>query len=175
MDSENSDTVNPPAPSDTENLREPRRKFLLTAWIIAQGILAAFLIVPGLRYFIQPLYERVQTSRIQLGDFRALPEGQPTRVEYNVLQRAGYEVEELQEFVYALRNGQQVKVYSPTCTHMGCNVAWDSNAAEFQCPCHGGRYNIQGEVVGGPPPRPLTELASSLQDGTIWITLGDEA
>ncbi len=175
MASEKSEQLNAQSGMGADNPRGPRRNFLLTLWIIAQGILAAFLVVPGLRYFIQPIYEKVQTSRVQLGDFRALPEGEPTRVDYNILQRAGYQVEELQEFVYVLRNGEQVTVYSPTCTHMGCNVAWDAEADEFQCPCHGGRYNIRGEVIGGPPPRPLTELASSLQDGTIWITLGEES
>ncbi|HKJ69727.1 MAG TPA: ubiquinol-cytochrome c reductase iron-sulfur subunit [bacterium] len=151
---------------------EGRRKILLYLWMGAQGILAALILIPGLRYLLQPLYEKVQTQRVQLGDFRAVPENVPTRVEYSLVQRAGYQVREEHEFVYVLRSGKQMTVFSPICTHMGCNVAWNRNAEEFQCPCHGGRYNKQGEVIAGPPPDPLQQFPSELQNGTVWITLG---
>ena len=47
------------------------------------------------------------------------------------------------------------------CTHQGCPVAprvVDGEAEGFDCPCHGGRFDAAGNVVGGPPKRPLSQL-----------------
>jgi len=44
---------------------------------------------------------------------------------------------------------------SAVCTHLGCVVAWQEQAQEFLCPCHGGRFSAEGKVLGGPPPSPL--------------------
>ena len=41
------------------------------------------------------------------------------------------------------------------CTHLGCVVPWVPSANQFQCPCHGSRYNFQGRVVRGPAPLSL--------------------
>jgi cytochrome b6-f complex iron-sulfur subunit len=39
---------------------------------------------------------------------------------------------------------------NPTCTHLGCTVAWKAGQNQFVCPCHGSRYDNQGRVVHGP-------------------------
>lgn len=41
------------------------------------------------------------------------------------------------------------------CTHLGCLVPWDEAQGRFACPCHAGQYSRVGEVLAGPPPRPL--------------------
>jgi Rieske Fe-S protein len=48
-------------------------------------------------------------------------------------------------------------VMSPVCTHLGCIVHWNGNAATWDCPCHGGRYLPNGDVLSGPPTRGLSE------------------
>jgi nitrite reductase/ring-hydroxylating ferredoxin subunit len=50
---------------------------------------------------------------------------------------------------------------SAVCTHLGCVVAWQDQAGEFLCPCHGGRFSADGQVLGGPPPKPLETLLVS--------------
>lgn len=61
---------------------------------------------------------------------------------------------------------QQIHALSATCTHLGCQVAWNAEAKQFKCPCHGGKYDVQGRVVGGPPPRPLATLPARITGGT---------
>lgn len=59
------------------------------------------------------------------------------------------------------------------CTHLGCVVPWVASADQFQCPCHGSRYNYFGKVVRGPAPLPLP-LTKVAQDGDkIVITQWD--
>ncbi|PLY10064.1 MAG: cytochrome B6 [Desulfuromonas sp.] len=57
---------------------------------------------------------------------------------------------------------------SAVCTHLGCIVKWQADKGEFVCPCHGGRFSPQGEVLGGPPPSPLEALPVTL-DGDLLV------
>ncbi len=62
----------------------------------------------------------------------------------------------------------QFVALSAVCTHLGCIVKWQPEKNEFLCPCHGGRFSPQGEVLGGPPPKPLEALPIKL-DGDLLI------
>jgi cytochrome b6-f complex iron-sulfur subunit len=44
---------------------------------------------------------------------------------------------------------------SRKCTHLGCTAPWSSKEMKFVCPCHASVYDIRGEVVSAPAPRPL--------------------
>lgn len=44
----------------------------------------------------------------------------------------------------------QVHAISPTCNHMGCSVSWNSAEKSWDCPCHGSRFNADGEMITGP-------------------------
>ena len=39
---------------------------------------------------------------------------------------------------------------NPTCNHMGCSIAWNNAEQSWDCPCHGSRYNVDGEMITGP-------------------------
>lgn len=65
-------------------------------------------------------------------------------------------------------NGDKIAAYrdetgelhtvSATCTHLGCIVNWNSAEKSWDCPCHGGRFSCDGEVLHGPPTTPLKPL-----------------
>jgi menaquinol-cytochrome c reductase iron-sulfur subunit len=61
---------------------------------------------------------------------------------------------------------------SSRCMHLGCPVRWVDAAQRFICPCHGGVYNIRGQVAGGPPVRPLDRFYTRLNSGTGLVELG---
>lgn len=47
---------------------------------------------------------------------------------------------------------------SPVCTHLKCDVAWNSAERSWDCPCHGSRFAVDGRVLNGPAREPLQEL-----------------
>lgn len=55
------------------------------------------------------------------------------------------------------------------CTHLGCTFPWNPNENQFQCPCHGSRYDADGTVVRGPAPLPLKLVRVTLEGEYIRI------
>ncbi|MCW8858666.1 MAG: ubiquinol-cytochrome c reductase iron-sulfur subunit [Deltaproteobacteria bacterium] len=58
---------------------------------------------------------------------------------------------------------------SAVCTHLGCIVKWVDDSQEFLCPCHAGRFSTAGQVLGGPPPKPLTTYSVTIDGNDILI------
>jgi Rieske Fe-S protein len=61
---------------------------------------------------------------------------------------------------------------SSRCMHLGCPVRWVDAAQRFICPCHGGVYNIRGQVSGGPPVRPLDRFYTRLDQSSGLVQIG---
>jgi rieske iron-sulfur protein len=71
---------------------------------------------------------------------------------------------------------QGVVAYSAICTHLSCTVSWEKapqvEASIILCHCHNGLYDpLRGaKVIGGPPPRPLPQIAVKVdKDGILRI------
>ncbi len=58
---------------------------------------------------------------------------------------------------------------STRCMHLGCPVRYVGASLRFICPCHGGVYGFNGEVVGGPPVRPLDRFYTRVRDGNVEV------
>jgi len=59
--------------------------------------------------------------------------------------------------------------FSRTCTHLGCLVEYSKSKLKFICPCHAGVFDLEGNVVSGPPPKPLTAIPLKIEGETIII------
>ncbi len=58
--------------------------------------------------------------------------------------------------------------YSQKCTHLSCPVYYSQNTRRLECPCHEGSFSLEtGEVIKGPPPRPLPRIVLEKQDGLL--------
>jgi cytochrome b6-f complex iron-sulfur subunit len=60
-------------------------------------------------------------------------------------------------------NDGQFKAYTAVCTHLDCTVQYKSDTSQIWCACHNGLYDLSGQVVSGPPPRPLEVFAVNLR------------
>ncbi len=68
------------------------------------------------------------------------------------------------------RRNNELLAFSAVCTHFGCTVAYEPADEVFVCPCHGGEYDIEGNVIEGPPPKPLTKLKVQIESGKILLS-----
>lgn len=67
------------------------------------------------------------------------------------------------------RVGDSVVARSLLCTHTGCVVKWREDRHEYLCPCHEGRYDADGNVIAGSPPKPLPRVPVEISGGTARI------
>ena len=60
--------------------------------------------------------------------------------------------------------------FGQKCTHLSCPVYFDRDHQRLECPCHEGAFNAQtGDVLHGPPPRPLDTVNLEVRgNGEVW-------
>jgi cytochrome b6-f complex iron-sulfur subunit len=103
--------------------------------------------------------------------------GGPTR-----LTRAEAETLETKRFVIVPAAGSRVLVFrdpehrlralDARCTHEGCTVQYVANEGVVWCACHNARFDLDGRVIAGPPPRPLPRYVAHEDDaGSVLVTL----
>jgi Rieske Fe-S protein len=59
---------------------------------------------------------------------------------------------------YLVKHNNKVDLFAVNCSHLGCSVALNQQAKTFDCPCHGSRFHLDGSVLHGPAPAPLSHL-----------------
>ncbi|MGW8273276.1 MAG: QcrA and Rieske domain-containing protein [Thermodesulfovibrionales bacterium] len=67
------------------------------------------------------------------------------------------------------RTDKGLIAFSKVCTHLGCLVAYDEDSKALICPCHAGTFDLEGNVISGPPPKPLTKLPLKVEGDNIII------
>jgi menaquinol-cytochrome c reductase iron-sulfur subunit len=151
-----------------EARRLSRRQFALLGTQAAGAVVGLALGIPIIGFLISPLFRRQTSVERLVGDIANVPERQPTKFEVSFPQNA-WPVPEVKAAVYVVKLGNQTRVLSNVCSHMQCPVRWEDALKQFLCPCHGGLYDITGNNVGGPPPKPLPEYVHRLDGTTLYI------
>lgn len=52
----------------------------------------------------------------------------------------------------------RLHIVDTTCTHMGCELEWNTGERSWDCPCHGSRFSYDGDVLEGPAEKPLRKI-----------------
>jgi cytochrome b6-f complex iron-sulfur subunit len=64
----------------------------------------------------------------------------------------------------------QLRALSAVCTHLTCTVHYESETTTIYCPCHNGRFDLAGNVISGPPPRPLEVYDVEVVGSDIFVS-----
>jgi cytochrome b6-f complex iron-sulfur subunit len=71
--------------------------------------------------------------------------------------------------VFIVSSSEKLTVLSAVCSHLGCLVNYRKESKEFVCPCHGGKYDLTGRNIEGPPPAPLTSYPVEVKNGMLMV------
>jgi Rieske Fe-S protein len=59
--------------------------------------------------------------------------------------------------------------FSAVCTHLSCAVLYQPEDQKLHCPCHEGYFDAYtGDVLAGPPTRPLPTIEIELRGDTVY-------
>jgi quinol---cytochrome c reductase iron-sulfur subunit, bacillus type len=147
-----------------------RRSFLTWLIVAAAGLIGISLAVPLGGYVVSPALKRRGLRWVDAGPVSDLPIGEPTQRDLVMTITDGYMEVAAVKGIWALRLAtNEVTVYSPICTHLGCGYRWEAGKKEFKCPCHGSVFDLNGNVIGGPAPRPLDRLPVKIENGHLLV------
>jgi len=152
----------------------PRRKFLEIATVTIGGLIGIGIAIPSISYVIGPsLKQTIAEEWIRLGSATKVEVGVPTLFKVKIERQIGWNVTEEELAVYIVtENGRDYIALSNICTHLGCRVRWITDSEQFYCPCHNAVFDKEGNVVSGPPPRPLNQYQVKLEDDQLYILVG---
>jgi cytochrome b6-f complex iron-sulfur subunit len=146
---------------DPSHSAQTRRSFLdLLLGTTLLGTLASIL-YPILRY-LKPLPVAGPGGPMRLT--RAETEALDTK-RFVIVPAAGTRVLVLRD------QEQKLHALDARCTHEGCTVQYVATEGVIWCACHNARFDLDGRVLAGPPPRPLPRYATHEDDeGNVLIT-----
>jgi cytochrome b6-f complex iron-sulfur subunit len=150
--------------SDSADFRPPparRRRFL--EWLIGGFLslwgLGAALV--GVSFLKAPSAERRPSEgRVKCGSLSSLSVGAARFVRHG----AG-------PLLVVRASDDQVQAFSAICTHLRCVLEWDAETRTIRCPCHAGRFDRRGNVLSGPPTRPLRQYPAEVRADEIVVRL----
>jgi Rieske Fe-S protein len=151
-----------------------RRDFVKLITGALGAVIGAAIGLPAIDYLIDPaLKAGGKDAWIPLGKLDSFEIGKPTLATFTRSTANGWEKTVNSYGVFVLRTSEtDTLVLSNKCTHLGCHVNWNADKQEYICPCHDAQFGINGQVLGGPPPRPLDGYSGDqlqVTDGTLLI------
>lgn len=150
-----------------------RRTFL--QWISGAGALisAGLVGLPIFRAFASPALATPPAENwVKVADdIAVLDIGVPIRLDFvQTEDDAWVQSRALNSVWLYTEDGERFTAYSGHCTHLGCGFMLSPDKKTFDCPCHRGKFDVKtGEVLAGPPPRPLDTLPVEVRDGAVFV------
>jgi len=116
--------------------------------------LTGLLSLGGLARFLSFQSEPAQPSEFNLGPASDYPPGSRTPIP--------------QAQAVLINQDGKFEAISLVCTHLGCVV--NSVETGYACPCHGSRFDQDGNVLNGPAKQPLQKLVlEETPDGGLTV------
>jgi Rieske Fe-S protein len=139
----------------------PRRRVLV--WLGA-GVLATGAGLGAILEACGPVAPIAVTLQLNPG---TMPLGVPVEVPFSMTNGSGASV---QATMWLLKNADgSLTAYDPRCTHALCKYKWVAAENRFKCNCHGGEFALDGTVLAGPPPKPLSKLSIKDTGGVVTV------
>jgi nitrite reductase/ring-hydroxylating ferredoxin subunit len=134
-----------------------RRRFLGLLGSGALGVAGLGTGISGLRY-LEPAVFFEEDTRVGVGRPEDIPVGTVL-----VLPK---------QRIFVVRTSEGFFALSSVCTHLGCMTRYERELGELACPCHGSRYQLDGQVKQGPAPRALPRLQITVERGLLVVDSG---
>jgi menaquinol-cytochrome c reductase iron-sulfur subunit len=167
-------------PGSFEGETVTRRRFMTLTANGAGAVAAASFTLPALAFAIgTPIFDKPPIRWEGVGKTSDFPNDTYTPKVITIISGIG-EVGKTTVYVRARNDkidqkpnppdyNEQFIAISTRCMHLGCPVRYVQASQRFICPCHGGVYDFQGIVVGGPPVRPLDRFYTRVRNGVVEV------
>ena len=180
------------AEEEEEPERYPRSVFLEMSTLGVGGLIGAIVTLPALGFMVAPAFVGQEHDEVDLGPLANFPQGQFVITTFNSKKDEG-SVGRRTAFIR--NNGLKNEVPSFTiisnrCAHLGCptqpqglpgkakevksssgtvTIIPVASVSGFQCPCHGGAYDDEGNRTAGPPVRALDRYEFLIREGNLVL------
>jgi len=129
-----------------------RRTFLVSLLGIGFVSTALSVLYPVLRFVIPPANAEPATDSIVAGKISEFKNNSGALVKFGT-----------KPAILVRTSGGDFKAFTAVCTHLECTVQYKPETSQIWCACHNGLYDLAGNVVSGPPPRPLEAFTVNLR------------
>ena len=153
-----------------------RRDFMKAGVYFVGGLIGAAVGLPSVAYLIDPaLQAGAKEAWVPVGKLADMPEiNRPYPFSFTRVQVNGWERTATSHGGFVIRKSDDpndLLIINSRCTHLSCTVNWSDSDRVFLCPCHDAAFDAEGEVLDGPPPRPLDRYADFrlTEDGVLEI------
>ena len=140
---------------------KPARRSVLN-WFLGAGVVgwAVSVLYPVLRY-LRPLAEAGAGSPLKLSSEELSTLGKS----HFVIARSGTRK------VIVFEGGGDLRALDAKCPHEGCTVQFAPGDSLLGCACHNGKFDVDGRVLSGPPPRPLVKWVATREGNDVILTM----
>jgi cytochrome b6-f complex iron-sulfur subunit len=148
------------SPTEREIARLFSRRDLLNVSLATTGALTAAAVLGPLALFLtEPTTERAPRGPVLVGRADTIP-----------VNGGQIKVVDGDEFLVIREDEERFVALNAICTHSEvCLVGWNAERRQVICPCHRGVFDIYGNVVSGPPPRPLARREVFQRNGQLYM------
>jgi menaquinol-cytochrome c reductase iron-sulfur subunit len=163
---------------DTSAQNSSRRAFYSTLIQLLGGAMAAVVAAPAAAYLLLKPKSSGADDLVEVADLAELPVGTPQEVVYYRTRIDGWKRSREKATAWVVKTTEKEAVaFSPTCPHLGCIYHWEAERSDaqgqsvqsFVCPCHASTFSAQGEVLGGPAPRPLDRYVTKIEGSKLLV------